>query len=271
METDIMKQTVLLLSGTSEGPILAQALLDAGFDVLATVTRAEARVHLFGGLLQAIRVETRGFTEESLQAFLTQGGAALVLDATHPYAVRITQIAASVCARLGVPYVRYQRPDWEPPAETTVYAAGYAEAAALLPELGSRILLTLGAKQLKHFAHLHDRLTQFARVLPSPASVQQALDAGFAQGRILALRPPFSQAFNMSLLREYAIEVLVTKASGAAGGVVEKVLAAHEMGLTTLMIHRPVQPELAVVSSVEAAVQACQAYPQTGVADHVIP
>jgi precorrin-6x reductase len=73
------------------------------------------------------------------------------------------------------------------------------------------------------------------------------------------------------LLREYAIEVLVTKASGAAGGVVEKVLAAHEMGLTTLMIHRPVQPELAVVSSVEAAVQACQAYPQTGVADHVIP
>jgi precorrin-6x reductase len=79
-----MKQTVLLLSGTSEGPILAQALLDAGFDVLATVTRAEARVHLFGSLLQVMRVETRGFTEESLQAFLTQGGAALVLDATHP-------------------------------------------------------------------------------------------------------------------------------------------------------------------------------------------
>jgi precorrin-6x reductase len=63
----------------------------------------------------------------------------------------------------------------------------------------------------------------------------------------------------MSLLREYAIEVLVTKASGVAGGVVEKVLAAHEMGLTTVMIHRPVQPELALVSSVAAAVQACQA------------
>jgi precorrin-6A/cobalt-precorrin-6A reductase len=254
-----MKQTVLLLSGTSEGPILAQALLDAGFDVLATVTRVEARVHLFGDMLQRIRVETRGFTEESLHAFLRQGGAALVLDATHPYAVRITQIASSVCARLSVPYVRYQRPDWEPPAETTVYATGYAEAAALLPELGSRILLTLGAKQLKHFAHLHDRLMLVARVLPSPVSVQQALDAGFTQDRILALRPPFSQAFNTSLLREYAIEVLVTKASGAAGGVVEKVLAAHELGLTTLMIHRPVQPELAVVSSVEAAVQACQA------------
>jgi precorrin-6A/cobalt-precorrin-6A reductase len=210
-------------------------------------------------MLQVIRVETRGFTEESLQVFLTQGAASLVLDATHPYAVRITQIASSVCARLKVPYVRYQRPDWEPPATTTVYASGYAEAAALLPELGSRILLTLGAKQLKHFAHLHDRLTLFARVLPSPVSVQQALDAGFTQGRILALRPPFSQVFNTSILREYAIDVLVTKASGAAGGVVEKVLAAHEMGLTTVMIHRPVQPDLTVVSSIKAAVQACQA------------
>jgi precorrin-6x reductase len=75
----------------------------------------------------------------------------------------------------------------------------------------------------------------------------------------------------MSLLREYLIEVLVTKASGVAGGVVEKVLAAHEMGLTTLMIHRPEQPELAVVSSVEAAIQACQAHAQTDVADHGMP
>jgi precorrin-6A/cobalt-precorrin-6A reductase len=72
------------------------------------------------------------------------------------------------------------------------------------------------------------------------------------------------------LLREYAIEVLVTKASGAAGGVVEKVLAAHEMGLTTVMIRRPVQPGLAVVSSIEAAVQACQIHTQTGVADRGI-
>jgi precorrin-6A/cobalt-precorrin-6A reductase len=69
-----------------------------------------------------------GFTEAGLTDFLARGGADLVLDATHPFAVRITRIASAVCATLRVPYVRYQRPDWEPP-EGAVYATSYAEAA----------------------------------------------------------------------------------------------------------------------------------------------
>ena len=145
-----MKKTILLLSGASEGPILAQALLQAGFAVIATVTREAARQHLFGQLQHAITVEVGGFTAESLEQFLAQGEVDLVLDATHPFAVRITQIAAAVCSRMHLPYIRYQRPDWEPPAGT-VYAASYAEAAGMLPALGSRIL-TIGAKQLKYFA-----------------------------------------------------------------------------------------------------------------------
>lgn len=254
-----MKKTILLLSGATEGPLLAQKLLTAGgFTVLATVTRQEAREHLFGALLQDMQVEVRGFTADSLRSFLLQGGADLVLDATHPFAVRITEIASTVCAQLQVPYVRYQRPDWQPPAET-VYTTSYAAAATMLPQLGSRVLLTIGSKQLKYFEPLHDRLTLFARLLPSPASVQQALDAGFAAGHILALRPPFSQDFNRSILREYQIDVLVTKASGIEGGVVEKVMAAHELGLTTLMIRRPQQEGLVTVSTVEAALHACQA------------
>jgi precorrin-6A/cobalt-precorrin-6A reductase len=252
-----VRKTILLLSGVSEGPVLAQALLAADYGVVATVTQTAAREHLFGPLQHALTVEVRGFTAESLRDFLLHRGVSLVLDATHPFAVRITQIAATVCASLQVPYVRYQRPDWEPPAGT-VYAANYPEAAAMLPALGTRALLTIGSKQLKHFAHLHDRLRLYARVLPAPASVQQALDAGFAQAHILALRPPFSLDFNTSILREYAIDVLVTKASGVAGGVVEKVMAAHALGIACLMIRRPEQAGLASVSTPEAAVQACQ-------------
>ena len=142
-----MSKRILLLSGTSEGPPLARALLDEGFAVRATVTREEARANLFGPLLGAVDVEVRGFTEHGLADFLGQGGADLVLDATHPFAVRITRIAHSVCARLGTPYVRYERPDWTPP-EGTHWADSYAGAAALLPALGSRALLTIGAKQL---------------------------------------------------------------------------------------------------------------------------
>jgi precorrin-6A/cobalt-precorrin-6A reductase len=250
-------KTILLLSGTSEGPPLARALLAAGFAVRATVTRAEACVNLFGPLRGEIRVEARGFTADSLADFLTAGEADLVLDATHPFAVRITRLAADVCGRLGVPYVRYERPDWEPPPGTRRVDT-FAAAAELLPALGSRVLLTIGAKQLKHFAPLHGRLHLVARILPSMLSVEQALAAGFTPDRLLCLRPPFSRAFNRAILQEYRIDVLVTKASGRAGGVEEKVLAANDLGIAVVYIRRPDAVDGAAVQTIEAAVEACR-------------
>ena len=254
-----MGKKVLLLSGTSEGPGLARALLEAGYEVIATVTTESGREHLFGQMQPALTVEVGGFTEPELHAFLAQGGADLVLDATHPFAVRITRMASAVCAALPVPYIRYERPDWQPP-EGTVYADSYAAAAALLPTLGSRAMLTIGARQLKYFAALHAQITLFARILPVLSSLQQAMQAGFTQDTLLCLRPPFSRDFNRSILREYQVDVLVTKASGAAGGVVEKVLAAQDLGLTTLMIRRPASSDLLTVSTVEDAVRLCQEF-----------
>jgi precorrin-6A/cobalt-precorrin-6A reductase len=246
---------ILLLSGTCEGPLLARALLAAGFAVRATVTRAEARENLFGPLLHELLVETRGFTEESLASFLAERQADLVLDATHPFAVRITRIAHAVCLRLGVPLVRYERPDWLPPAGTR-QVDSFAAAAELVPTLGNRVLLTIGSKQLKHFAHLQDRLCLVARILPSVPSLEQALAAGFTADRLLCLRPPFSRDFNLAILKEYRINVLATKASGREGGVEEKVLAARDLGVEVVLIRRPESAGGCSVDSVEAAVHA---------------
>jgi len=255
-ESAAVKKRILLLSGTSEGPPLARALLAAGFAVRATVTRAEARENLFGPLLRDVQVEARGFTEESLASFLLQGEADLVLDATHPFAVRITRLAHAVCLRLGVPYVRFERPDWEPPPGTRL-VPNFAEAAELLPELGTRVLLTIGAKQLKHFAALQSQLHLVARLLPSVLSLQQALAVGFTPDRLLCLRPPFSREFNRAILMEYRIEVLVTKASGREGGVEQKVLAAGDLGVPVVMIRRPEAGNVIGVCNLEAAVKAC--------------
>jgi precorrin-6x reductase len=248
---------VLLLSGTSEGPPLASALAEAGFAVRATVTRPEACASLFGSLAQTITVEARGFTEATLTEFLASGEADVVLDATHPFAVRITLTAHEVTGRLGVPFVRYERPDWEPPPSTRKVVS-FTEAAEVLPSVGRRVLLTIGAKQLKHFAHLQDRLVLIARILPCPASLAQALAAGFAADRLLCLRPPFSREFNRAILKEYRADVLVTKASGREGGVVDRVLAAHDLGLAVVMIRRPELRDIPAVHTLDAAVEACR-------------
>jgi precorrin-6A/cobalt-precorrin-6A reductase len=229
--------------------------------VQATVTRAEARENLFGHLLDQMQVETRGFTQESLAEFLNQGNADLVLDATHPFAVRITRIAHAVCGRLGMPLVRYERPDWTPPAGTRLVDTFAAAAETLLTLGKKRVFMTIGAKQLKHFAHMHERVLLWARILPSVASLEQAVVAGFSPDRILCLRPPFSREFNRAILKEFRIDTLVTKASGREGGVEEKVSAALDVGAEVVMIRRPANGDnnSHVVQSVETAVTACQA------------
>lgn len=256
-----MTKTILLLSGTHEGPLLARALAAAGFTVRATVTRAEACASLFGAPIAGVTVEARGFTEETLREFLRAGHADLVLDATHPFAVRITRIAEAVCRSLSVPLVRYERPDWIPP-EGTLFAASFIESAELLPTLGQRIMLTIGSKQLKHFVHLQERLTLFARILPSELSVQQALAVGFRRDRLICARPPFSKEVNEALFRAHCVEVLLTKASGVEGGVVEKVEAARALGMKVLTIRRPPSLGRSCVSSVADAVRACQEHCQ---------
>jgi precorrin-6A/cobalt-precorrin-6A reductase len=60
------------------------------------------------------------------------------------------------------------------------------------------------------------------------------------------------------VLREYRAEVLVTKASGREGGVVEKVLAARELGLEVVMIRRPESSDIPSVGTFDAAVRACR-------------
>jgi len=251
-----MRPRILLLSGTSEGPPLARSLLDAGMDVVATVTCEEASVNLFGPLIGELSVEVGGFDGAGLRDYL-RGGIDAVLDATHPFAARITLVARDACAEVGIPYVRYERPDCEPP-QGSASASTFAEAAEMLPTLGTRAMLTIGSKQLRHFGHLHRRLALFARILPSSSSLHQAFEAGFTPDRIFCLRPPFSRAFNRAFFAEYRADVLVTKASGVEGGVVEKCEAARDLGMAVLMIRRPDLEDDSSVSEIAEAVAACR-------------
>ena len=124
--------------------------------------------------------------------------------------------------------------------------------------LGNRVMLTIGANQLKHFAHLHGSLTLFARILPAEESLVRAFAAGFTPDRIFCLRPPFSREFNRAFFAEDRAEVLVVKASGVAGGIVEKVDAARDLGMSVLMIDGPSGESTAAVSRVSEAVAACR-------------
>jgi precorrin-6A/cobalt-precorrin-6A reductase len=71
-------------------------------------------------------------------------------------------------------------------------------------------------------------------------------------GAWLSARGPFRIEDEIALLREHAIDVLVTKASGG-DATYAKLAAARALGLPVIMVRRPPPPPGPVVDSVNAA------------------
>jgi precorrin-6A/cobalt-precorrin-6A reductase len=229
-------ERLLLLGGTGDARALAKALVGKGYTVvssLAGVTRApllpvgEVRVGGFGGA-------------KGLAAYVRAEEIALVCDATHPFAVKISRNAAEGARAAGVPYVRYERPAWQPGADDQWTEVSDLEAAAAMIAPGARVFLTTGRKELDAFAARTD-IAVVARM------IETAVHGAPETWRIVEGRPPFPRDSEMRLMRDEAIDVLVTK---NAGGAREKLDAAAALGIPVVMVHRPPKPDAPVASTV---------------------
>src|SRR5262245_25240881 len=148
---------ILLLSGTSEGRILSARLRTEGLPFVASVTTPEAR-QLFAALDPAPEILVTRFSGDTLVSFLRERQVGAILDATHPFAQRISEKAIQAAAQERIPYVRYERPTTAPAETSLVWEGGEVimapdvETAAQTCLLrGSRVFLTTGTKTLPVF------------------------------------------------------------------------------------------------------------------------
>ena len=219
---------VLILGGTAEARALAATLVDAGVRVVSSLAgrvrdpalpAGEVRIGGFGGV-------------DALATWLRDHDIAAVVDATHPFASTMTAHAVDACATADVPLVVLRRPGW--PAEPDwIWADSLATAAALLPSLGRRVFLTTGRTSLAAFAALD--LEFLIRCVDPPSGPMPR------RARVLLDRGPFTVDGERALMREYGIDVLVTKDSG--GPLTSaKLAAACEEGVQVLVVRRPPLP-----------------------------
>ncbi|MFF8771171.1 cobalt-precorrin-6A reductase [Kitasatospora sp. NPDC015120] len=240
-----MTAHVLLLGGTTEARALAAALA-AERPALRVTSSLAGRVA--EPRLPAGEVRIGGFGGPGgLAAWLRAERVDAVVDATHPFAAAMSRNAAEAAAATGVPLLALRRPGWTPvPGDRWHRVASLDAAAALLPSLGRRVLLTSGRQGIAAFARL-DGLHVVARSVdppepPLPASLTVLLDRG-----------PFTLDGERAVLREHRIDVVVTKDSGGAA-TAPKLTAARELGLPVVVVDRPPAPAgVPVAPSVEAA------------------
>lgn len=222
-----MNGRVLLLGGTVEARELAAMMHHAGVPFVSSLAGRVARPRLPVG-----EVRIGGFGGPSaLAAWLSEYAIAAVVDATHPFAERISASALQACAAAEVPLVRLERPGWtERPGDQWHWVGDLDEAAELVPQLGRRVLLTTGRQGLAAFAGV-DRWFLIRCVDPPGPPLP-------ARHKLLLDRGPYSLARELALFDEHRIDLLVTKDSGGSH-TQPKLDAARELGRQAIVVRRP--------------------------------
>jgi precorrin-6A/cobalt-precorrin-6A reductase len=242
-----MARTILVLGGTGEARALAAALDGGagghGVRVISTLAGRIANPRLPAG-----EVRVGGFGgPEGRAAYIREQRIDAVIDATHPFAERMSWSAHSACAQTATALLRLERPPFErDPAVDWREVGSLGEAAALLPGAGRRVFLTTGRQGLAAFASVSDAFFLVRCVdAPDPAALPP-------DHTVLLDRGPFTLDGELALIDEHALDVLVTKDSG--GDMTRaKLAAARERGLPVLVVARPPRPDACSVQTVEEA------------------
>jgi precorrin-6A/cobalt-precorrin-6A reductase len=231
---------ILLLGGTSETAPLAAACAAQGWQTLvstATDVPLELPVH-------PLLMRRHGrLNQQQMEQLIRKEQVRVLVDATHPFATEAHTTALAAAAAVKIPCLRWQRTACDRHGDTIIRVSGHHEAARQAVSFGSPILLTTGSRNLRPYTETAQAagIPLFARVLPHHESAAACQQAGIPPEQVIAARGPFSVQETAELINRLGIGVLVTKDSGAAGGLPEKLEAARRTGCRVILIHQPQQ------------------------------
>jgi len=236
--------TVLLLAGTGDAKRIAAGLADANIKTIASLAGATrvpdtlplpTRIGGFGG-------------QAGFESYLADNKISAVLDATHPFAEKITERTAKVCAGLGMSYLYFLRPPWtQGDADNWTMIDREEDAARHIPEAAT-VFLGTGRQTLAKFANLEGRRVICRQIDPPTAPFP------FEGGEFLIGRPPFPVDREVELFKALGIDWIVVKNAGGTASRT-KLDAAAKLAIPVLMIRRPPAPKAQTVDTVDAAVQ----------------
>ena len=235
---------ILILGGTAEASALAK--------LIAGANRFQPTLSLAGRTASPaappIPYRIGGFGGwEGLAAWIKAEGVGAVVDATHPFAARISANAVKAAEAAGVPLATVIRPAWTPEEGDRWISVPTPEAAAAALGLAPRtVFLATGRLELPAFAAAPHH-NYIARVIDPPSDVALPPQIDFIYDR-----GPFDAAAEIRLLAGRRAEIVVSKNSGGAA-TYGKIEAARSLGLPVVMIQRPDKPALHALASVAEA------------------
>mgnify|MGYP002740449420 CR=1 FL=1 len=236
---------IWIVGGTKDSRDILQKLVEEKREDNIIVSTATA----YGGELlkkytsdetKNIQAISEKLNEEQMKELIKDKNISLIIDASHPYAINVSNSVIKVTEELGIKYVRFERKMLDYGTENVVKFDTLEEINDYVRQFeGKNILSTMGSNNLGEIKEMSEKNNLYVRILPTVDSVKKAEDLGYLPSKIIAIQGPVSKVLNKAMLESYKIDYLITKESGATGGEIEKIEACREYGTTVLVVKRP--------------------------------
>lgn len=221
---------ILVFGGTTEGRKAVEVLEVAGKPFYySTKTGAQSLVLHSGIAVDGAK------DSDAMRQFCCDHDIRLLIDAAHPFAVRLHETVAEVAATLHLPVIRYER-SYPPHTDDMTWCSDYSDAICQLENAGINSLLMLtGVQTLGPLKPFWERHNCWCRILDRNASLQLAMEQGFPKSRLVF----YEEENTAALIQQLSPQAILTKESGLSGGFMEKVVAAKAAGIKVFVIERP--------------------------------
>jgi precorrin-6A/cobalt-precorrin-6A reductase len=223
---------LLVIGGTGDAAKLVRLAAERFGDRLEITTSLAGRTCAPAPLPGAVRIG--GFGGASgLARWIIENDVEFVIDATHPFAAVISENTRTACASAGATRLVLGRAQWTAePGDRWLPVSDADAAARLLPKVGHRPFLTVGGRDISSFSVLGS-VHIVVRLIDEPPEPLPLVSYALVRGR-----GPFEREPEQKLLKQYAIDVVVTKNSGGQA-TYAKIEAARYARIPVIMIERP--------------------------------
>ncbi len=215
---------ILLLGGTSDAITLTKRLLEFNVNLIYSIAGIVRQPQL------NCRIHSGGF-QGKLADYLQQQHINMLIDATHPYAVNISQQANQACTTTATPYLQYIRPAWQPKKNDNWIS--FDTIDSLLEHLKpyKNPFFTLGQKPIDYLDKIPDKQYWLIRT---------ATQSNLKHPRASIIKQIGSLKISdeLELFKQYQIDTLICKNSGS-GKVSAKLSIARRLNLPVFMQNRP--------------------------------
>ena len=240
-----MVKKILIIGGTNEGNILASFLENHNFEYIISYAGIVEEVYK-----KTFRKRVGGFGGKTgILDFIKKNKITHVIDASHPFSIKISVNTFNVCESCNIPIVNFTRKPWaEKKGDNWIKVRNFEESVNHLKGKAKNVFLAIGKKNL----HVYKKYSQHFYLLR--VINNNNITNFFPNQKYITYDPSYNVKEEVKVLKNYKIDVIVSKNSGGELAYC-KIVAARKLKIPVIIIARPKSLNLKKVYNLESVLR----------------